>query len=1107
MEIIDNINRLLGDDLKHSILPGAKLRIAASCFSIYAYEALKAELERIDSLQFIFTAPTFVPNEVTDKVRKEHREFHIPRLERERSFYGSEFEIRLKNKLTQRAIARECAEWMRRKAMFRSNHGKAPMQQFACLQQTDANAVYMPLHGFTAVDLGYQQGNAVSNMVNKMDEASVTATYINLFDQIWRDEEKLQDVTALICEHIASVYQENSPQRIYFLMLYNIFNEFLEDISDDVLPNDLTGYQTSLIWQKLFNFQRDAATGIINKLETYNGCILADSVGLGKTFTALAVVKYYELRNRSVLVLCPKKLSDNWSNYKGNLKTNPFAKDRFNYDVLCHTDLLRSSGYSLGLPLNRINWGNYDLVVIDESHNFRNNDAFKDRETRYQRLMNRVIKEGVKTKVLMLSATPVNNRFNDLKNQLALAYEGDPEHLTGQLRTEKNVDEIFRRAQAAFNAWSKLAPEARTPAAILEALDFDFFELLDSVTIARSRRHIQTFYDTQDIGPFPERLKPLSFHCPLTQRPDVIGFNDIFNQLSLMKLGVYAPIGYILPSRLSKYEDLYDTDVKGGGGTLKQKDRESSLQTLMTVNLLKRLESSVQAFRLTLERLQNFHLATLAKIENFRNTGRDAAFTDASPAFENTEPDDEEAFSDLLHENEGGESEEIGGKVRINLSDMDLPAWDHDLRADLSIIQALLTEMRKITPADDAKLQHLKSQILGKLHAPINPGNRKVIVFTAFADTANYLYDQLAAQLLKQESIHSARVTGAENPKSTIGRGYDFQSILTLFSPLSKEKAALFPQEPHEIDLLIATDCISEGQNLQDCDYVINYDIHWNPVRIIQRFGRIDRIGSRNACIQLVNYWPDISLDEYINLKERVESRMVIADVTATGDDNPLDGRANDISYRKEQLRRLQDEVIELEDLKTGVSITDLGLNDFRMDLLNYVKANGDLDGLPTGMHGVVPADRERGLLPGVIFALRNRHKSIDVNQLNRLHPYYLVYVGNDGEIIVNHTEVKRLLDLVRSACKGCGEPVPEAYQPFNLKTHDGRDMQLYSDLLSRAIRSIADSKEEKDLDTLFTGPKTTALVNPVAGLDDFELIAFLIVQDAAVAISEVQGG
>ena len=1094
MEIIDNINRLLGDDLKHSLAAGARLRIAASCFSIYAYEALKSELEKIDSLQFIFTTPTFVPAEVTDADRKQHREFHIPKLERERGFYGSEFEIRLKNRLTQRAIARECANWMRRKTAFRSNRGQAPMQQFACLESTSDDAVYMPLHGFTAVDLGYQQGNAVSNMVNKMDEPSVTATYIGLFDQIWTDSEKLKDVTALICEHIASVYQENSPERIYFLILYNIFNEFLESLTDDVLPNDLTGYQNSLIWQKLFNFQRDAAAGIINKLETFSGCILADSVGLGKTFTALAVIKYYELRNRSVLVLCPKKLSDNWTNYKGNLKTNPFAKDRFSYDVLCHTDLLRSSGYSLGMPLNRINWGNYDLVVIDESHNFRNNDAFKDHETRYQRLMNRVIKEGVKTKVLMLSATPVNNRFNDLKNQLALAYEGDPEHFSGQLQTQKDVDEIFRRAQAAFNVWSKLPLEARTPAAILEALDFDFFELLDSVTIARSRRHIQTFYDTRDIGRFPERLKPISVRCPLTERPDVIGFNDIFNQLSLLNLGVYAPIGYILPSRLSKYEDLYDTDVRGGGGTLKQQDRERSLQTLMTVNLLKRLESSVQAFRLTLERLEDFHLSTLTKIENFRNTGVDTAFTDRSPSFENTEPDDEEAFSDLLDESLG---EEIGGKVRINLADMDLPAWDHDLRADLAIIRALLAEMRKVTPADDTKLQYLKSQILSKLHSPINPGNRKVLLFTAFADTANYLYEQLAPRLLKQEGVHTARVTGADTPKSTIGRGYDFQSILTLFSPLSKEKAALFPEDRNEIDLLIGTDCISEGQNLQDCDYLINYDIHWNPVRIIQRFGRIDRIGSKNASIQLVNYWPDISLDEYINLKERVENRMVIADVTATGDENPLDGRSNDIAYRREQLRRLQDEVIELEDLKTGVSITDLGLNDFRMDLLNYVKANGDLERLPTGMHSVVLADVSHGLVPGAIFALRNRHQSVSRSQLNRLHPYYLVYVGNDGQILVTHSEVKHLLDLARSVCKGSSDPVPEAYQPFNEATDDGREMQLYSDLLSNAIRSIAEYKEAKDVDSLFSGAKTTALVDSIAGLDDFELIAFLVVQEA----------
>lgn len=938
MELIDNINRLLGDDLKKTLKPQARLKIAASCFSMYAFEALKAELEKIDELSFIFTSPTFVADEVTDKVQKQRREFHIPKSDRERSLYGSEFEIQLRNKLTQRAIAKECADWMRRKATFKSNRSKAPMQQFACVQPKDAATAYMPLHGFTAVDLGYQQGNAVSNLVNKMDEAAFTSTYISLFDQIWVDPEKLEDVTAQICDHIASVYQENSPEHLYFLMLYNIFNEFLEDINEDVLPNDRTGYQDTLIWNKLFNYQKDAATGIINKLETYSGCILADSVGLGKTFTALAVVKYYELRNKSVLVLCPKKLADNWLNYNRNLKTNIFSKDRFNYDVLCHTDLNRTSGESFGTPLNRINWGNYDLVVIDESHNFRNNDAYKEKETRYQKLMNRVIKEGVKTKVLMLSATPVNNRFNDLRNQLALAYEGDSENLTKKLRTGKTVEKIFSNAQASFNAWAKLPPEQRTAKAILETLEFDFFELLDSVTIARSRKHIQTFYDTKDIGPFPERLKPLSFHSPLTQRTDVMSFNEIFAQLSLLKLAVYAPISYILPSRLSKYEDMYDTEV-AGKGKLKQVDRERSLQALMTTNLLKRLESSVQSFRLTLTSLRDNNANTLAKISAFNKTGEAVNVDDLTGQMENLDVDDDD-LPDLSES-------EIGNKVKISLGDMDLPSWEHELQVDIEIIDGLLASMNKVIPADDAKLQHVKSLILGKLANPINPGNKKILLFTAFADTADYLYANLAPALLEIQHLHSAKVTGSSAPKSTLKKTYDFQELLTLFSPRSKEKAIVLPGEPSEIDLLIGTDCISEGQNLQDCDYLINYDIHWNPVRIIQRFGRIDRIGSTNASIQLVNYWPDISLDEYINLKERVESRMMIADVTATGDDNVLSAQANDVSYRKEQLRRLQEEVIELEDLKTGVSITDLGLNDFRMDLLNYVKANGDLNTCP----------------------------------------------------------------------------------------------------------------------------------------------------------------
>ncbi|OIO53660.1 MAG: helicase [Alphaproteobacteria bacterium CG_4_10_14_0_2_um_filter_63_37] len=1087
MKIIDNINTLLGDDLKASIKPKSRLKIAASCFSIYAYEALKKELEQVESLEFVFTTPTFVPEEVTDKVRRERREFFIPKLGHERNVYGSEFEIQLRNKLTQRAIARECADWIRRKAIFKSNKTKAAMQQIACIQGPDEETVYSTLHGFTAVDLGYQQGDAVSNLVHRLDEPQFTTTYLQLFDQIWRDPNKVQDVTQAICDHIDAVFQENAPERIYFWILYNIFNEFLEDLDEDLLPNDRTGYQNTLIWQKLFNFQRDAAVGLINKLETYNGCILADSVGLGKTFTALAVVKYYELRNRSVLVLCPKKLADNWLNYNRNLKTNIFAKDRFNYDVLCHTDLSRTGGESFGTPLNRVNWGNYDLVVIDESHNFRNNEVFKDKETRYQKLMNQVIRAGVKTKVLMLSATPVNNRFTDLRNQLALAYEGESENLSDKLRSGQSIEEIFRNAQAAFNQWSKLPPEERTARAILDALDFDFFELLDSVTIARSRKHIQTFYDTRDIGTFPERRKPLSYHCPLTQRPDVLGFNDIFAHLSQLNLAVYAPVGYLLSSRVAKYAALYDTAIGDGRVTFRQVDRERSLQALMTTNLLKRLESSVHAFRLTLKSLHDNHTKTLDRIAAYLAKGSESSISDWTEVLENLDADDDE-WPDL------GE-DVIGGKIKIDLGDMDLPRWEHDLKADLALIDDLLTSMSKVTPEEDAKLQHLKAHILGKLENPINPGNRKILIFSAYADTADYLYNQLAPELNRDHALHAAKVTGKDAPKSTLKGGYDFQELLTLFSPRAKDKAVVLPDEPAEIDLLIATDCISEGQNLQDCDYLINYDIHWNPVRIIQRFGRVDRIGSPNRSIQLVNYWPDITLDEYINLKERVENRMTIVDVTATGDDNVLSAQANDVAYRKEQLRRLQEEVIELEEMKTGVSITDMGLNDFRMDLLNYLKTRDDLSKLPNGLHAVVPADPERGLVPGVIFCLRNRNHGLNLRQHNRLHPYYLVYVDHDGQVVIDPTEPKKLLDWVRANCRGKNQPLPEVCRLFNRATHDGRRMELYSALLDAAIGSMIESKEEQDLDSLFGGGKTTALVDSISGLDDFELIAFLVIQ------------
>ncbi|MGB6245826.1 helicase-related protein [Gordonia sp. (in: high G+C Gram-positive bacteria)] len=1089
MRIIDNVNDRLGDDLKSEITAGSKVRIAASTFSIFAFEALRKELEQVSELEFIFTSPSFVTEKVTDRLRKERREFFIPGGHAESSLYGSEFEIRLRNQLTQRAIARECADWVRRKVTFRSNATGSPMQPLAAVDET---AVYFPIQGFTTTDLGYERGPAVSNMVTKSEGATETRQFLAIFDQIWNNPDQLDDVTQAVHDHIASVYAENSPARIYFLILHTLFAEFLDDINEDVLPNDRTGYQDTAVWQSLYNFQRDAATGIINKLETYNGCILADSVGLGKTFTALAVIKYYELRNKSVLVLCPKKLAENWTNYNANLTTNIFAGDRFNYDVLAHTDLSRTRGESLGLRLDRINWGNYDLVVIDESHNFRNADYAEEKESRYQRLMRKVIREGVKTKVLMLSATPVNNRFNDLRNQLQLAYEGESENLSRHLNLSSTVEKVFKDAQTVFNEWSKLDPDDRTTDRILQMLDFDFFELLDAVTIARSRKHIQAFYDTTEIGAFPDRLPPRSVREPLTDLPDVPGFNDIFEQLQALTLAVYTPLAYVFPSRIGKYEDLYNVTAGNARSNLGQQGREQGLKKLMTVNLLKRLESSVDAFRLTLAKIETTVDRTLGLIDSHNGATVDLG-TDVSGLDLDVDDEDDANVEALT----------FGDKIRIDLDDIDLDSWRRDLWNDRETLRLLLDEMRKVTPDRDLKLQALKRIIEDKAAQPINPGNRKILVFSAFADTANYLYRELVPALTAA-GLETAMITGSgHGAKTTLGTGFDFQQIMSMFSPRSKQRHLIMPKETRDLDVLIGTDVISEGQNLQDCDYLINYDIHWNPVRIVQRFGRIDRIGSTNSRIQLVNFWPDISLDEYINLKERVENRMVIADLAGTADDNVLTPEDSDAAFRKQQLRKLQDEVIELEDVRTGVSITDLGLNDFRMDLLGYVKEYGDLAAAPKGLHAVVPADTAKGLKPGVIFALRNVNADENINRGNRLHPHYLVYLDDDGEVIADHTEAKHLLDLIRSGCRPHDQPVADVVRIFNAATGEGVNMGRYSELLTDAIHSMIEVTEERDIDSLFTGGGTTALTQTIAGLDDFELIAFIAVVDPTAAADE----
>lgn len=1082
MDLFDNVTKLVKDDLTKTIQPKSKLSIAASCFSIYAYEELKKELGSIAELRFLFTSPTFVE----EKQPKEKREFFIPKLNRERSIYGTEFEVKLRNELNQKAIAKECAEWIRKKVTFKSNTTEGAAMGFINVKSPQDACIYMPIKSFSTADLGITKSNDLMWFVNKLD-APQSEQYLKMFDQVWKSSKVAKDVTEEVIEKITSVYQENSPELIYFMTLNNIFKEFLDDISDDNIANERTGFKGSRIWNKMYDFQKDAALAIINKLETYNGCILADSVGLGKTFTALGVIKYYEERNKSVLVLCPKKLKDNWINFRSNLLTNPISKDRLRYDVLFHTDLLRESGQSAtGLPLDRINWGNYDLVVIDESHNFRNGGSFdevndnddeeqeKTKFNRYTALLNKVIRSGVKTKVLMLSATPVNNKFTDLKNQIALAYEGKSEIIDKKLNTKSGIDQIFKQAQKVYNSWCKEDdPNLRTTEKLMERLDFDFFELLDAVTIARSRKHIQKYYDMNAIGKFPDRLKPLSIQPKLTDIEGAANYKEIYDLLMTLNLAIYTPSQFLLPSKRGKYEK----NMKN----MTLEIREIGLRNLMTTNLLKRMESSVHSFRLTLERIAFTVNNALTLIDKFMKSK-------VSSVVEEGEINEGEFDSDDLN---NSDVFSFGKKMKIDIKDMDYLRWQSMLLDDMLTLREIQEKIAPINNAHDTKLKELKALISSKLAKPINESNRKVLIFTAFKDTADYLFENISGWVKAEYGLETASISGDNILCSINDVKKDMNAILTMFSPVSKEKAVCMAKENRSIDILIATDCISEGQNLQDCDYCVNYDIHWNPVRIIQRFGRIDRIGSINSRIQLANFWPDISLDEYIKLKGKVESRMKITILTGTGDDDYITNEKGDLAYRRKQLEKLQNEVVDFEDMSESVSIMDLGLNDYRIDLLGYIKTHPNPEALPFGINAVV-----KGNKPGVIFVLKNHNESVNIKHRNRLHPFYMVYIGDDGEVICNHLSPKGILDEMRALAKGKTEPDLELCHRFNLETKDGRKMDRISDLLQKSIASMIQVKEESDVDSFFSEGETGFLNDTISGLDDFELICFMVVKN-----------
>ncbi|MCC6738937.1 MAG: helicase [Planctomycetia bacterium] len=1046
------------DLLRPIVSEGRNLDVATPCFSLFAFEAFMREAEDLEKCRLV-----------------------LPPADSDLAALGSTADRTARNRLHTRWLAGRMQEWVRGKAEVRRARGAIP-QGTVVVRDKGAQPILALLGSLSlSTDgLGLTPGNPMS-LIQASESPEEARQLSQWFDLQWSALAAEASGRDSLLEELRRYSDLREPSLIYALILYHLFRDRDEALDEEEVVKSSTGIRNTVLWKKLYRFQRDGVVGALEKLQRFGGCIIADSVGLGKTFEALAIVKYHELRNDRVLVLCPKRLRDNWTLYKANDRRNILAPDRFNYDVLNHTDLSRDDGMSGDIDLSHVNWGNYDLVVIDESHNFRNKQTPRQSgETRYDRLMRKIIREGVKTRVLMLSATPVNNRLADLRNQIAFATEGNDVALADH--GIASIDSTTRLAQKQFNRWLDLGESERTPAQLIEMLGFDYFRLLDLLTIARSRKHVEKYYGTVETGRFPDRLKPINIKSDVDRAGQFPSIRDINQEIRRLKLASYAPLRYVLPHRQEAYDKKYSTQVRGGEGFFRQADREESLIHLLRVNVLKRMESAAPSFALTVGRQLQDVEQTLARIESQATDLEEVDIEDVDL--------DDPAFESLL----------VGRKVKVLLKDVDLVRWKQDLLEDRNRLKNLHASAVEINAARDAKLAALREMIESKVRNPINPGNRKILVFTHFADTARYLFDELSPWARQHLGVESALVTGAGSNLSTIADlRKDLASILSAFAPRSKERPAELVSEG-EIDLLNATDCISEGQNLQDCDWLINYDIHWNPVRIIQRFGRIDRLGSPNSRIQLVNFWPNIELEEYIKLEQRVSGRMVLLDVSATGEENLIEQQSgnqmNDLEYRRKQLLKLQDAVIDLEDLSSGVSIADLTLTDLRIDLATYLKAHpGVLEDTPLGITAVTTA-AEADLQPGVVFCLRAEtdRAKLATDASYPLAPHYLVHVGADGAVRLPFTQAKQILDGLKRICFGRDLPDRTAYARFDARTRGGEDMKGVQSQLAAAAACVLGKGEERAASSLFKPGGTLSFPGDFAGSGDFEVVSYLVV-------------
>jgi superfamily II DNA or RNA helicase len=1092
--IKDNRSRgKVGDFLKDCLKDGSTLSFVSAYFTIYAYEKLKDQLNKIDHLNFLFGEPRFVRN--LDPDRTDKKAFNI-----------TNEKLALSYQLQQKCLANECYKWITNKVNIRSIkqanllHGK-----MYHIDDEGRKKALVGSSNFTVSGLGYGTNpNIELNL--EVDGDRDREDLKQWFDEIWNNDELVEDVKDDVLTYLAQLYADHPPQFIYFKTLFHLFYHKILEQDQGGLFDETSHIKDTKIWKMLFDFQRKGVISAINKIEAHNGCIIADSVGLGKTFEALAIIKYFEFRKANVLVLCPKKLSENWTTYLATTDMNPLIEDRFRFTVLSHTDLSRDSGVVGYENLATIAWDRFDLVVIDESHNFRNNSKGKKdeegnviRKSRYERLMEDIIRgreqSDIRTKVLMLSATPVNNNLTDLRNQLSFITGGDDAAFGDSLGI-RSLGDTLVSAQRTFTVWAHQGKD-RNVLKLQEKLDSSFFKLLDALTIARSRKQIQRFYakDMQTIGEFPSR-KAIPVYPNIDLAKKFMTYDQLNLEIQNYQLSLFKPSVYVQP----EFKDVYERDETKN---FSQEKREGFLIGMMRVNFLKRLESSVHSFATSMAR-------TIEKIEALQT--KIHSFLDL--------PDETEIDLEELHPKDGEDEEtadawQVGKKVPYQLKHMECALWLEALEKDRRQLKMLYKAAAEVTVERDEKLSMLKQIIEEKVRHPNidkdGVPNRKILIFTAFADTAAYLYGALYVWARDELKTNIALVTGGGENHTTFDNT-DYSRILTNFSPRSKQRAkiASMANFVDEIDILIATDCISEGQNLQDCDTLVNYDIHWNPVRIIQRFGRIDRIGSRNPMVHLVNFWPTKDLDNYISLKDRVEARMALVDMTATADDNLLQDEniqeliAEDLNYRNRQLKKMQHEVLDMEDVSDGASLSDFTLDDFIMELMGYLEANRKaLEDAPNGLYAVVPAPAGHAVIqPGVIFCLEQRldeDKKLEIaeQKVNPLQPYFLVYVRDDGEVRYNFTHAKQVLEMFRLLAGGHAEPLDSLCTLFNHETCEGSDMAIYNGLLEKAVQAIKHTFKKRNIGGLLSGRYGRLVGKPkqVESGDDFDLVTWLVIK------------